>query len=165
MVRGTRTAGGKSEPPHLTVGEVGGSAGSGAVGGGTRGIGRRTSRRGLGTLLEHVIHSSRYIPLRRMDNTTHTSTSQSTEETIVLKRSIYANAASTMTRRRHKTSSLKGCTCVSDRRLDESHWACTDIDARATPAHPRTLSVRRGFQSLSMRCRCQLTVYRIDRSG
>jgi hypothetical protein len=170
-VRGTRIAGGKSGLPHLTVGEGGGSAGSGALGGGARGIGRRISRRRLATLLEQVIRGFRHLPLRRMGNATHTSTSQSTEETIVLKRFIHANARSTMTRRRHKASSLEGCTCVSDRRLDESHWACTSIDAGATSAHPRTLSVRRGFQSpgrwagLSMRCRCQaqLTVDRIDR--
>lgn len=168
---GTRIAGGNSGLPHCAVGEGGGSAGSGAQGGGTRGLGQRISRRRLVTLLEQVMHGSKYLPFRRIGNTTHTTRSQSTKETVILKRFIYTNASSTMTRRRHEASSLEGCTCVSDRGLDESHWACTDIDAGATSAHPRTLSVRRGFRSLgtwaglSMRCRrqAQLTVDGIDR--
>lgn len=164
---GTRIAGGNSGLPHCAVGEGGGSAGSGTQGGGTRGLGRRISRRRLVTLLEQVIHGSKYLPFRRISaGTTHTTRSQSTKETVALKRFIYTNASSTMARRRHETSSLEGCTCVSDRGLDESHWACTDIDAGATSAHPRTFSICRGFQSLgtwaglSMRCRrqAQLTV-------
>lgn len=78
-----------------------------------------------------------------------------------------------MTRRRHETSSLKGCSCISDRRLYQGHWAGVNIDAGATSAHPRTLRICRGFQSLgtrtgrSRRCRrqAQLTVDRIDRTS
>lgn len=169
---GARMAGGKSELPHLPVGEEG-SAGSGALGGGARGIGQRICRRKLATLLEQLIHESRYLPFGWIGNTTHASTSQSTKETIALKRFIYANASSAMTRRRHETSSLERGTCVSDRRLYEGHWACTNIDAGTTSTHPRTLSVRMGFQSLgtwtslSRRCWCQaqLTVDGINRIG
>ena len=51
---GPKIIGGKSEP-HLAVGEEG-SAGSGTLGGGTRGVGARIARRTLATLSIHVIH-------------------------------------------------------------------------------------------------------------
>lgn len=55
---GDRMAGGRSELLHLVgVGERGG-AGSGAFGGGARGIGRRIWRK-LATLLEQVKHGSK----------------------------------------------------------------------------------------------------------
>lgn len=54
---GPRIAAGKSELLHLAVGEEG-SAGSGALGGGTRGTGARIARRRLEILSVQAIHQS-----------------------------------------------------------------------------------------------------------